>query len=41
MVRLQDMKDDHYTFHRGGICRRWGPVKKEFISLGDEVYVQG
>ena len=39
MVRLQEMKDDHYTFHKEEFAAV-GDRTKNSYQLGDEVYVQ-
>lgn len=39
MVRLQDMKDDHYTFHKDEFAAVGDRTKKAY-QLGDEVYVR-
>ncbi len=39
MVRLQDMKDDHYTFHKDEFAAIGNRTKKAY-QLGDEVYVR-
>ena len=39
MVRLQQMKDDHYTFHKEEFAAV-GDRTKNSYQLGDEVYVQ-
>ncbi len=39
MVRLQDMKDDHYVFHKEEFAAV-GDKSKKTYQLGDEVYVR-
>ncbi len=39
MVRLQDMKDDHYVFHKEEFAAI-GDKSKKAYQLGDEVYVR-
>jgi len=39
MVRLQDMKDDYYTFHKEEYAAI-GDRSKNSYQLGDEVYVR-
>ncbi len=39
MVRLQDMKDDHYVFHKEEFAAI-GDRSKKVYQLGDEVYVR-
>lgn len=39
MIRLQDMKDDHYTFYKEEFVAI-GTRTKNSYQLGDEVYVQ-
>ena len=39
MVRLQEMKDDHYRFHKEEFAAV-GDRTKNSYQLGDEVYVQ-
>ncbi len=39
MVRLQDMKDDHYVFHKDEYAAI-GDYSKKVYQLGDEVYVR-
>jgi len=39
MVRLQDMRDDHYTFHKEEFAAV-GDRTKNAYQLGDEVYVR-
>ena len=39
MVRLQDMKDDHYVFNKGEFAAI-GDHSKKVYQLGDEVYVR-
>lgn len=39
MVRMQDLKDDHYTFHKEEFAAI-GEQTKKMYQLGDEVYVR-
>ncbi len=39
MVRMQDLKDDHYTFHKEEFAAI-GEQSKKMYQLGDEVYVR-
>ncbi|MDA9804310.1 S1 RNA-binding domain-containing protein, partial [Flavobacteriaceae bacterium] len=39
MIRLQDMKDDHYTFYKEEFAAVGARTKNSY-QLGDEVYVQ-
>jgi len=39
MVRLQDIKDDHYTFHKDEFAAIGNRTKNSY-RLGDEVYVR-